>query len=80
MTFSPAIPFVNVPPEIMGYGEIAKINSQILIDEMIKSYQQCRKNNILCGLGTDAGSTLVTHYNFVNELILFSINFNSGKI
>lgn len=72
LTLSPARPFIDIDPEIIGYGEIAQINSSIIYDGMLKSYELCKKYGITVGLGTDAGSTMVSHYNFYNELILFS--------
>lgn len=72
LTLSPARPFIDIDPEKVGYGEIAKINSQIIYDRMLDSYKLCKKHNITVGLGTDGGSTLSPHYNFYKELILFS--------
>lgn len=71
LTLSPAMPFILLKEEQHGYGEIAKINSQIVLDGMIESAKICFKNNIPLGLGTDAGSTLTSHYNFYKELSLF---------
>ena len=70
LTLTPALPFIKIDPEIVGYGEIAKINSEIIYKGMLNSFKQARKHNILVGLGNDAGSTLVTHYNFANEVVM----------
>lgn len=70
-TLSPAVPFVFLKPEVHGYGEVANINGKIVLDGMIDASKLCLKHDIPVGLGTDAGSTLTSHYNFYKELILF---------
>ena len=70
LTLTPAIPFINLPPEQV-YGEVAKINSEIIVEGMIKATEMMHKHDIRVGLGTDAGSALVSHYNFVNELLTY---------
>lgn len=72
LTLCPARPFIDLPPEVVGYGEIAQINSSILYEGMIETYQLGKKYGINIGLGTDAGSTLVPFYDFYKELIAFS--------
>lgn len=70
-TLSPALPFIYIDKEIHHYGDNAVINSKIVFDGMVESAKLCLKNNIRVGLGTDAGSTLTSHYNFYKELALF---------
>lgn len=70
-TLSPALPFFVIPKEVHGYGEVAEINSKIVFDGMVEASKICLKNGVLVGLGTDAGSTLTSHYNFYKELGLF---------
>lgn len=70
-TLSPAIPFALLKPEVHGYGEVAKINTDIVLKGIVDSAKLCLENDIMLGLGTDAGSTLTSHYNFYQELILF---------
>jgi len=72
LTLSPAKPFIDVPTEIAGYGEVAKINSEILVGGMKRSHDIAKKYNIDIGLGTDAGSTLSMFYDFYRELIFFA--------
>ena len=76
ITLTPAMPFIKIDPEIVGYGEIAKINSEIIVEGMKKSFAQAKKFGILAGLGNDAGSTLVPHYGFANELIVATKELN----
>lgn len=70
-TLSPAIPLAVLDSSETPYGEIGKINTQIVLDGVISASKSCIENNIKIGLGTDAGSTFVSHYNFWRELPLF---------
>lgn len=68
-TFSPAIPLSYLDPTLLGYDEIAKYNSNVLLSGMIEFTKKCLNKNILVGLGTDTGCPLVTHYNMWRELV-----------
>lgn len=70
-TFSPAVPLANLDASETAYGEIGKVNTEIVLSGMTECAKTCLKNDIKFGLGTDAGSTLVTHYNFWREIPLF---------
>ncbi|MCQ3035477.1 MAG: amidohydrolase family protein [Bacilli bacterium] len=70
-TLSPALPFFLLKAEQHGYGKDAAINSKIVFDGMVNASKQCLRNKVMVGLGTDAGSTLTSHYNFYKELSLF---------
>lgn len=71
VTLSAAVPLVKMPIKESPYGEIGQINSKIVLDGMVSGAKAAIANDIKVGLGTDAGSTLVTHYNFWRELPLF---------
>lgn len=70
-TFSAAEPFMKIPVEDSPYGEIGRINTEIVLNGMVDSMNAAIANDINVGLGTDAGSSLVSHYNFWRELKLF---------
>lgn len=70
-TLSPAVPFFALKPEEHGYGEVANINAKIVFDGMVEASKLCLDAGVDVGLGTDAGSTLTSHYNFYKELVLF---------
>ena len=71
-TLSPALPFVYIDPEIIGYGEVAQINSKVLLDGMVAGLKKALANNIEVGLGNDTGCPYVTHYGFYRELGYFT--------
>lgn len=71
VTFSAAEPLAKMPINESPYGEIGQVNSRIILEGMASGAKTAIANNIKVGLGTDAGSTLVTHYNFWRELPLF---------
>ena len=71
VTLSAAVPLVQMPVNESPYGEIGQENSQIVLNGMVRGAKTAIANDIKVGLGTDAGSPLVTHYNFWRELPLF---------
>lgn len=71
VTFSAAEPLVKMSPTDSPYGEIGQINSKIVLEGMADGAKTAIANDIKVGLGNDAGSTMVTHYNFWRELPLF---------
>ena len=72
ITLSPAIPFVYIDPEILGYGEVAQYNTITFMKSMISNINNCLKLGVKIGLGADTGCPNVTHYNFYRELIYFN--------
>lgn len=71
VTLSAAEPLVKMDINESPYGEIGQVNSEIVLKGMVDGAKTAIANGIKVGLGTDAGSTLVAHYNFWRELPLF---------
>ena len=71
-TFSPAIPLAMLDPKPLGYDDIVKYNTQVLLNGMIEFSEKCLKKGIQVGLGTDTGCPLVTHYDMWRELVYFT--------
>lgn len=76
-TISAAAPFIYLDPSKSIYGEVAKINSQVVLNNMLDMVSKCIKHNIPVGLGTDVGCPYVTNSNFYNE-ILYSTKLIKG--
>jgi len=68
LTLTPALPLANIDPKESPYGEIGYINAKIMVYQFIDAGKACLEHNVKLGLGTDAGSTYVTHYNTWREL------------
>lgn len=71
-TFSPAMPLAMLDPKPLGYDDIVKYNTQVLLNGMIEFLEKCLKKGIQVGLGTDTGCPLVTHYDMWRELVYFT--------
>jgi len=72
VTLSPALPFVYLNIEDHGYDEAARINSKVLADHMVAMAENCLKNNVKVGLGSDVGCPFTTNTNFGYELLYAS--------
>lgn len=71
-TLSPAIPLYYIDPDKTGYGEDCQYNTGVLLEGMISVVENCLKNNIPVGLGTDTGCPFVTHYDMWRELYYYA--------
>ena len=71
-TISPAIPFAEMNPEILGLSETDIINGKALFENIIEGANEALKQGITVGLGTDTGCPLITHYNTWRELYYFA--------
>lgn len=92
-TLSPALPLAKGPYELFNVKEVAKINSNALLERMITFAKQCMENDIPVGFGTDSGCPSVKHYNtyleayyaskylgLSNKEALYALTLNNAKV
>lgn len=71
-TFSPALPYFKMPPEITKLGEDCAYNSEIVLNGMKDAAHQAADNGMYVGLGTDASCPFCTQYGTWRELVYFN--------
>ena len=71
-TISPAIPYVELPPEVSYIDELGRMNAVVVMEGIITGAKQCLENDIPVGLGTDSGCPFVTQYDMWRELYYFT--------
>lgn len=69
-TLSVGVPFVLQDKGIENRS-IIEHNGIVVFEGMVECAKECIKNNIMVGLGNDAGCPYVTHYDFYRELYYF---------
>lgn len=69
-TLSVGVPFVLKDKGIENRS-IVEHNGIVVFEGMVECAKTCIKNNIMVGLGNDAGCLYVTHYDFYRELYYF---------
>lgn len=70
-TISPAVPLALLPAEFTHSTELAKFNTQVVMDGMLDCASKALKSGITVGLGTDTACPFVTHYDMWRELAYF---------
>lgn len=70
-TLSPALPFALFDPKVSHISEIEQYNGQLVFEGIIECANQCLKNNIPVGLGTDTGCPYITQYDMWREVNYF---------
>ena len=70
-TISPAIPGAYFPTEVTHMTEMAKFNSNIVMEGMISCAKKALAAGVPVGLGTDTACPFVTHYDMWRELVYF---------
>ncbi|MCQ2462495.1 MAG: amidohydrolase family protein [Clostridia bacterium] len=71
-TLSPALPFVFMDKSVTGMTDTDLINGKALFENMKECINECLKNGITVGLGTDTGCPFITHYDTWRELYWFT--------
>lgn len=71
-TFSPALPYFKLPPEITKLGEDCAYNSEIVLNGMKDAAHQAADNGVAVGLGTDASCPFCTQYGSWREVVYFN--------
>lgn len=71
-TLSPAVPFVFINKEYTGLSDIDVLNGKALFENMKECINECLKNGITVGLGTDSGCPFTTQYDFWRELVYYN--------
>lgn len=72
VTYSPALPFAKLPPEMTRMGELCKINSEAVMDGMTVGAKQAIAAGIDVGMGTDSSCPYCTQYDMWREVVYFS--------
>jgi len=67
-TMSPVIPYWEFELDESNCLPVAKANTKIVMDGIIKCNIEGRKNDLKVGLGTDTGCPFDTHYNGYREM------------
>ena len=70
-TVSPALPFVELPPDKTKSTEVQKANGRIVYDGIVRAAQQALAAGIPVGLGTDSSCPYITHYDMWREVVYF---------
>ena len=71
-TFSPALPYFKLPPEITKLGDDCAYNSEIVLNGMKDAAHQAADNGVAVGLGTDASCPFCTQYGSWREVVYFN--------
>ena len=71
-TFSPALPYFKLPPEITKLGEDCAYNSEIVLNGMKDAAHQAADNGVAVGMGTDASCPFCTQYGTWREVVYFN--------
>lgn len=71
-TFSPALPYFKLPPEITKLGEDCAYNSEIVLNGMKDAAHQAADNGVAVGMGTDASCPFCTQYGSWREVVYFN--------
>ena len=70
-TISPAVPLALLPADFTHSTELAKFNTQVVMDGMLDCAKKALSRGIPVGLGTDTACPFVTHYDMWRELAYF---------
>ena len=70
-TVSPALPFVELPPDKTKSTEVQKANGRIVFEGIVRAAQQALAAGIPVGLGTDSSCPYITHYDLWREVVYF---------
>ncbi len=70
-TVSPALPFVELPPDKTKSTEVQKANGRIVYEGIVRAAQQALAAGIPVGLGTDSSCPYITHYDMWREVVYF---------
>lgn len=76
VTSSPALPLAKLDPSITKLDEMARFNTQVVLENMIDGAKNALKEKIMVGLGTDASCPLVSQTNMWREVYYFSKYYN----
>ena len=70
-TLSPALPFAEFDRSVSNASEMEQYNGKIVFEGIIDCANDCLKNGIPVGLGTDTGCPYVTQYDMWREVNYF---------
>ena len=69
VTYSPALPFARLSPDVTKMNEMCKFNSEIVLQGMSAGAKAAFDAGIDVGLGTDASCPFCTQYNTWREVV-----------
>lgn len=69
VTYSPALPFARLSPEVTKMNEMCMYNSEIVLQGMTAGARAAAAAGINVGLGTDASCPFCTQYNTWREVV-----------
>lgn len=70
-TVSPALPFVELPPDMTHSTAVQTVNGRIVLEGIIAAARQALAAGIPVGLGTDSSCPYVTQYDMWREAVYF---------
>ena len=70
-TLSPALPFAKFDRSVSNASEMEQYDGKIVFEGIIDCANDCLKNGIPVGLGTDTGCPYVTQYDMWREVNYF---------
>ena len=70
-TYSPALPYCVLSPEVTKLNEDSTYNSQIVLEGMRASSRQAYDAGVAVGMGTDSSCPFCTQYDFWREVVYF---------
>ena len=70
-TVSPALPFVELPPEKTKSTHVQQVNGRIVFEGIVAAAQQALAAGIPVGLGTDSSCPYITQYDMWREVVYF---------
>ena len=71
-TFSAVIPYAKIDREITGFSEDDQFNANVVFQGIVDCANECLKEGIPVGLGTDTGCPYITHYDMWREIYYFT--------
>lgn len=70
-TVSPALPFIELPPEMTHSTEVQVVNGRIVYEGVVSAAKRALQDGVAVGLGTDSACPYVTQYDMWRELVYF---------
>jgi imidazolonepropionase-like amidohydrolase len=67
-TMTAVLPLIKLDPSVTQINEIARVNAEMVYEEMVLGIRAALDHDIQIGMGTDSALTHVTHYNTWREL------------
>ena len=71
-TLSAVMPYALLPLEVTNFKEDDQFNGNVVFQGIVDCANECLKEGITVGLGTDTGCPYITHYDMWREIYYFT--------